>query len=293
VFPIFKGDKTKAVCDEFIASWREIILESPYFTPTEWFAHIGKEKGQGIIYAEEANEIIRKLNLKTFEAEYKCMIIWLPEKMNIIAANKVLKILEEPPQKTVFILITEEVELILPTMFSRCQVMRVPPISDNSLYTALSGQYQLPEHEIKSAVLMAGGNYIKAAELLENNEDNKLYLENFISVMRLAYGRKIMEMIDWSESIARLSGENQKGFLNYMLKSVRENFLITSGVGGRTVQSPDEKAFSEKFHQFINERNIFRLTEEIEKAHLHIVRNGKAKIVFFDMALSIMQLIRS
>jgi DNA polymerase-3 subunit delta' len=171
--------------------------------------------------------------------------------------------------------------------------MRVPPISDNSLYTALSEQYQLPEHEIKSAVLMAGGNYIKAAELLENNEDNKLYLENFISVMRLAYGRKIMEMIDWSESIARLSGENQKGFLNYMLKLVRENFLITSGVGGRTVQSPDEKAFSEKFHQFINERNIFRLTEEIEKAHLHIVRNGKAKIVFFDMALSIMQLIRS
>ncbi len=293
VFPIFKGDKQKAVCDEFISSWREMILESPYFTPNDWFAYIGKEKGQGIIYSDEASEIIRKLNLKTFEAEYKCMIIWLPEKMHPTAANKVLKILEEPPDKTVFILITEEVELILPTMLSRCQIVRVPPIDDAGLYNALSEQFQLTEHEIKSAVMMAGGNFIKAAELLENNEDNQLYLENFISLMRFAYSRNVMEMIEWSESMGRLSSENQKGFLNYMLKSVRENFMITSGAGSRVIQSPEEKTFSGKFHQFIHDRNIFALVEEIEKSHLHIIRNGKAKIVFLDMALSIMQLIRS
>lgn len=298
VFPIFKGDKLKAVCDEYISLWREIILESPYFTPADWFAHIGKEKGQGIIYSEEANEIIRKLNLKTFEAEYKCMIIWLPEKMHPAAANKVLKILEEPPDKTVFILITEESGLILPTMLSRCQVVKVPPIDDTSLYNGLSKQYQLSENEsdsykIKNAVMMAEGNFIKAAELLEYNEDNQLYLENFIALMRHAYSRNVMEMIDWSEKISRITPEQLKGFLNYMLKSVRENFMITSGAGSRVLQSPEEKAFSEKFHRFIHERNIFAIVEEIEKSYLHILRNGKPKIVFFDMALSIMRLIKA
>ena len=293
VFPIFKGEKTKAVCDEFLSSWREMILESPYFTPQDWFAYIGKEKGQGMIYAEEASEIMRKLNLKTFEADYKCMIIWLPEKMNVTASNKLLKILEEPPEKTVFILITEEIESMLPTMLSRCQAIRVPPIDDANLYNSLFSQFELSDHEVKGAVLMSDGNYLRAIDLLENNEDNQMYLDSFITLMRMAYGKKILDLIEWAESMGRLSLEKQKGFLGYMLKAMRENFMITEGAGSRVIQSPAERSFSEKFHPFINDRNIFTLTEEAERAHYHLTRNGRAKIIFMDMALSIMQVIKS
>jgi len=292
VFPIMKGDKSKAVCDEYIAEWREMVLDNAYFTPLQWYSYIGKEKGQGIIYSEEANEIIKKLNLKTFEAEYKCMIIWLPEKMHTVAANKLLKILEEPPDKTVFILITEDSEAILPTFLSRCQVVNVPSIDDNSLYKALSEQHQLPEHEIRNAVMMAEGNMVKALALLDSNGDHEMFLENFILLMRSTYSRKMMEVISWAETTSKLSNEKQKEFLSYCLKSVRENFMITAGAGNRVVQSPDEKTFSEKFHPFINENNIFQIVEELEKAYYHIERNGKAKLVFLDMAISVMKVIK-
>jgi len=292
VFPIMKGENTKGVCDEYIAEWREMILDNAYFTPLQWYTFIGKEKGQGIIYSEEAGEIIKKLNLKTFEAEYKCMIIWLPEKMHPVAANKLLKILEEPPDKTVFILITEEIEAILPTLLSRCQVVKVPAIDDSNLYKALCSQHQLPEHDIRNAVMMANGNMVRASAILENNGDNQLFLENFISLMRLSYARKIFDVIAWAEGVSKMSKEKQKEFLLYVLKSLRENFMLTVGAGNRIMQSPDEKAFSEKFHPFINEKNIFKIVEETEKAHYHIERNGKAKIIFLDMALSIMQVIK-
>jgi DNA polymerase-3 subunit delta' len=293
VFPIMKKDgKTNTVCDDYIFEWREMVLADPYFSALQWYTYIGKEKGQGTIYADEANEIIRKLNLKTFEAEYKCMIIWLPEKLHSTAANKILKILEEPPDKTVFILVTEAANEILPTLVSRCQLVKVPPLDDASLFAALSEKHELPEHEIRNAVLMSEGNLIKASSMLESTGDVEIYLEHFMSLMRLTYGKKIMELIAWAESVSRLSQDKQKEFLSYVLKSLRENFMITAGAGHRVIQAPEEKAFSDKFHPYINERNIFQMVEEMEKASYHIERNGKAKIIFLDLALTIMQLIR-
>jgi len=293
VFPLMKTDETTLVCNEFLSQWRQMVLANAYFTPLQWYAFIGRENKQGVIYAEEANEIIKKLNFKTFEADYKCMIIWLPEKMNISAANKLLKILEEPPDKTVFILIAEEPELILPTLLSRCQIVKIPPIKDSDLYETLQNQSDLPEHDIKNAVLLAEGNMIKATAILESNGDNQQFLDNFKMIMRAAYTFNVIEIIKLTEETAKLSKEKQKDYLMFMLKVIRDNFLICEGAGSKVVSRPEEVEFNSKFHPYINQRNVFTIVSEIEKAHFHLERNGNAKIIFLDMMLSIARVIKS
>lgn len=293
VFPLMKAGEQTLVCNEFLAEWREMLLADIYFTPLQWYAHIGRENKQGVIYAEEAAEIIKKLNLKTFEAEYKCMIIWLPEKMNIAAANKLLKILEEPPDKTVFILVSEETEQLLPTLLSRCQLVKIPPIKDSDLYEALQKQSDLTEHDIKNAILLAEGNMIKASVMLENTGNNQQFLENFILLMRASFTFSIIDIIKQVDEVTSYSKEKQKDFLIFMLKTIRDNFLITEGAGTKVIQRPEEAEFSTKFHRFINQRNVFKIVDEIEKAHFHIERNGSAKIVLLDMMLSIARVIKS
>lgn len=293
VFPLMKVKEDKLVCNEFMKEWREMLLSNIYFTPIQWYSHIGRENKQGTIYAEEAIEIIKKLNLKTFEAEYKCMLIWLPEKMNITAANKLLKILEEPPAQTVFILVAEDTEQMLTTLLSRCQLVRIPPIKDSDLYEALRSQFEIPEHDINNAVLLSEGNIIKAYTLLENNVDNQQFLESFKNAMRLAFTFNVVEIIKWSVETSGLSKEKQKDYLMFMLKVIRDNFLITEGAGNKVVHRPEEAEFSNKFHPFINERNVFKIVNEIENAYNHIERNGNPKIIFLDMMLSIARIIKS
>jgi DNA polymerase-3 subunit delta' len=293
VFPLMKVNETTLVCNEFLSEWREMLLADIYFTPLQWYSHIGRENKQGVIYAEEASEIIKKLNLKTFEAEYKCMIIWLPEKMNITAANKLLKILEEPPDKTVFILVAEETELLLPTLLSRCQSVKIPPIKDSDLYEALQKQSELTEHDIKNAVMLAEGNFIKASLILANSSNNQQFLDNFKLIMRAAFAFNMIDIIKQSDEIASFSKEKQKDFLLFMLKIIRDNFLITEGAGTKVIHRPEEAEFSSKFHPFINQRNVFTIVNEIEKAHFHLERNGSPKIVLLDMMLSIARVIKS
>lgn len=293
VFPIIKGTLSKAVCDDFIKEWREFVLDCAYFTPVQWYSFIGKEKGQGVIYSEEAGEIIRKLNLKTYEAEYKCMIVWLPEKFHPVTANKLLKILEEPPDNTVFILISENTDDVLQTLLSRCQLIKIPSIDDVSLYNSLKEMYSNPEHEIRNAAMLADGNFIKARSVIENSEENQVFLNHFMSLMRNAYQKKISELITWSEEISRISLEKQKEFLLYTLRIIRDNFFINVGLSNRIMQSENEKGFSDKFHPFINTNNVFSLEENIRKAYFHLERNGKPKLIFMDLSFSVMSVIKS
>ena len=293
VFPLMKVNENTLVCNEFMKEWREMLNSNIYFTPLQWYAHIGRENKQGTIYAEEAGEIIKKLNLKTIEAEYKCMLIWLPEKMNITAANKLLKILEEPPLKTVFILVAEETEQMLSTLLSRCQLVKIPPIKDSEMHEALSNQYQVSEHDLNNAVLLSEGNIIKAFKLLENNSDNQQFFESFKNAMRLAFSFNVVEIIKWTNEIAGFSKEKQKDFLMYMLKVTRDNFLITEGAENKVVHRPEEAEFSIKFHKYINERNVFTIVKELESAYNHLERNGNPKIILLDMMLSIARIIKS
>ncbi len=292
VFPVIKSTKFKdPVSDNYLPEWREIIAENPYFTPNYWYEFIGAEKKQGLIYAHESSEIIRKLNLKTYEAEYKVMIIWLPEKMNPVASNKMLKLLEEPPAKTLFLLVSENSGEIIQTILSRTQLVKIPKISESNLKAAIQSKYTLPEDELDMLIHLSDGNYVKALNNIDLTEDHKYHFELFTTLMRNCYLRKVLDLLKWVDEVSTLGREKQKAFLEYSLRMVRENFVLNIGEKDIVFLAKEEAEFSKKFSPFINEKNVMQITEEISNAHYHIERNGYSKIVLTDMILKLVKLI--
>lgn len=293
VFPVIKTPKFKEpVSDNFLEDWRLMIAQNPYFNIDQWFDRIGVENAQGLIYSHQSEEIIRKLNLKSYESEYKVMIIWLPEKMHVACANKLLKMIEEPPVKTLFILITENEEDIISTIRSRCQLITIPPIDPVSLSKAIG---ELPEAEgldIRNIVHLAKGNYSKALELLQPDEQTLFNLERFKELMRSSYGRKFTDLFKWVDQVAGIGREKQKNLLNYCLMILRENFIYNLKNKDLTFMNDQEEEFSKRFSPFINERNIIELTEVFETAYNHIGMNGNPRIIFTDVSFKITKLIR-
>lgn len=293
VFPVIKTKKfDKPVSDNFIEEWRQMIGQNPYFTSAQWFDHIGVENAQGLIYAHQSEEIIRKLNLKSYESEYKIMIIWLPEKMHVACANKLLKMIEEPPMKTLFILITESEEDIISTIRSRCQLINIPPIDSASLEKAIAELPEAEGHNIKNIVHLSKGSYSKALELLQPDEQTQFNLERFKELMRSAYGRKFTDLFKWVDQLSGIGREKQKSLLNYCLVILRENFIYNLKNSNLSFMNEQEVDFSKRFSPFINERNIIELTEVFETAFNHIGMNGNPKIIFTDVAFKITKLIR-
>lgn len=293
VFPVVKTPKFKEpVSDNFLEEWRAMIAQSPYFNLDQWFDMIGVENAQGLIYAHQSEEIIRKLNLKSYESEYKVMIIWLPEKMHVACANKLLKMIEEPPVKTLFILITENEEDIISTIRSRCQMITVPPIDPDSMTRALGNLPEAEGHDIRNVVHLAKGDFTKAVELLQPDEQTLFNLEKFKELMRFSYGRKYSDLFKWVDQVAGIGREKQKSLLNYFLNSLRENFIYNLKNKDLTFMSDQEEEFSKRFSPFINERNIQELTEVFELAFAHIGMNGNPRIIFTDVSFKIVKLIR-
>lgn len=293
VFPVVKTPKFKEpVSDNFLEEWRAMIAQSPYFNLDQWFDMIGVENAQGLIYAHQSEEIIRKLNLKSYESEYKVMIIWLPEKMHVACANKLLKMIEEPPVKTLFILITENEEDIISTIRSRCQMITVPPIDPDSMARALGNLPEAEGHDIRNVVHLAKGNFTKAVELLQPDEQTLFNLEKFKELMRFSYGRKYSDLFKWVDQVAGIGREKQKSLLNYFLNGLRENFIYNLKNKDLTFMSDQEEEFSKRFSPFINERNIQELTEVFELAFAHIGMNGNPRIIFTDVSFKIVKLIR-
>jgi len=293
VFPVIKTPKFKEpVSDNFLEDWRQMIAKNAYFSLDQWFETIGVENAQGLIYSHQSEEIIRKLNLKSYESEYKVMIIWMPEKMHVACANKLLKMIEEPPVKTLFVLVTESEEDIISTIRSRCQLIPIPPIDSISLEKAVM---QLPEAEgcdIRNIVHLSKGNYAKALELLQPDEQTIFNLDRFKELMRLTYGRKFTDIFKWVDQIAGIGREKQKSLLNYFLIILRENFVYNLKNSNLTFMCDQEEEFSKRFSPFINERNILELTEVFETAYSHIGMNGNPRIIFTDIAFKITKLIR-
>lgn len=293
VFPVVKTPKFKEpVSDNFIEEWRKLILEKTYFSLDEWFNYIGVENAQGLIYSHESDEIIRKLNLKSFESEYKVMIIWMPEKMHISCSNKLLKMIEEPPVKTLFLLVTENEEDIIGTIRSRCQLTKVPCIGPKAMASVFEKMTEASEKDINNLVHLGRGDYLKATELIQSSEANQYNLERFKELMRFAYGRKFMDLFGWINEVSTIGRERQKIFLNYSMKLVRENFVNNIKNPALVYMDEEEQSFSSRFSPFINERNIIPISEEFEKAYRHIEMNGNARIVFTDFSLRIVKLIR-
>ena len=295
VFPVVKKKSNEeAVSDNFIEEWREFVGKSPWFTLNSWLDHIEVGNAQGMIFASEASEIIRKLNLKTFEADYKIMIIWLPERMHPASANKLLKMIEEPPEKTLFLLVSDEPDKIIPTILSRCQLVKIPSFTNEEIKGFLRGSFGTTEIKSTDIARVANGNIIRAIQLTENDESSLQNLEYFKQLMRFAWKRDVISVISWSEEMAGLGREAQKNFLSYSLRLLRENLMLTlDQLQNRLVFLAGEEAeFASRFHPFITSENVYPLADEFGLAYSHIVANGYSKVIFLDLGLKVARLIR-
>ncbi len=283
------------VSNDFIEEWRSTVLDNPYLSLSKWYERIGIEKKQGIINRKESYEMIRLLNLKSFESEYKVMIVWMPEKMNQVAANKVLKILEEPPPKTLFILVSENTHALLPTILSRTQIIKIPRVDDQSLTQALKENNMLTPEELQNMVKLANGNYLMARNLLYEKEEHEFHLHQFTAMMRLTYGGKIAEILKWIDDFVALGREKQKHFLLYATRMIRENFMLNLMAGGEreiVYLTEKEAEFSKNFSPYIRKENVIQIVDELNKAHANISANANSRIVLFDLCLKIMRLIK-
>ena len=288
VFPVISSPKfSQAVSDNYISEWRELINKNPYISLNGWLEYIGSENKQGLISTHESGQIIKKLNLKSFESEYKIMIIWMPEKMNQTASNKLLKMIEEPPPKTIFLLVSENKNQLLKTIVSRTQIIAVPRIDSESLQNALISKHDLNNEESSNIVRLSEGSYLRAIEIISHNESSKENFERFTSFMRLSYQKDVIELNKWVDDIAGIGREKQKSFLKYSMRFIRDNFMLNRKEDNLAFTSNEETEFSKKFSPFIKPENIFQINEELNTAYYHIVRNGYAKIIFFDLGLKL------
>ena len=281
----------KPVSDDFAKEWHELIMAGPYFPMNEWLEQMGGENQQAIITAGESDALIRKLSLKSSQGGYKVSLIWLPERMNIECANKILKLLEEPPQQTIFLLVCEEPEKLLETIRSRVQRVDIKRLTEEDIQEGLTSKRGLTEENARRVAHMANGSWLKALELLSVDSENEFFLDMFQTLMRLAYQRKVKDLKTWSERMAGMGREKQKRFLEYFLRLVRENFVYNFQTPELCYMSQREEDFAKNFARFINEANIIPISDLANLAIRDIGQNANGKIVFFDFALQMIVLL--
>ena len=285
------GSDHKPVSLDFAREWHELIMQGPYFTMDEWMRAMGGENQQAIITAGESDALVHALSLKSSQGGYKVSIIWLPERMNIECANKLLKLIEEPPQQTVFLMVCQEPDKLLETIRSRVQRIDVRKIDDESIREALMERRGLSEANATSIARRANGNWLKALEEIEAGSEKEQFFDLFKMLMRLAYQRRVNDLKRWSETMAGMGREKQKRFLEYFLQLVRENFMYNFQREELCYMTQQEEEFATKFARFINEANVIPINELANRALRDIGQNANAKIVFFDFALQMIMLL--
>jgi len=294
-FPIYKKNSGKPTfCDEFLKEWRTLNLNYPYFGMQEWMAESGAENQQLIIYADESDAILKKLSLKASQGGYKVMIIWLPEKLHETCANKLLKLLEEPPAQTIFILVSEQPDKVLQTIRSRTQMIHLPRLSQEDIEQTLVNQHHILEAEAHRIARSSAGNMAAALRSITDDSEQQLYFDLFVNLMRLSYVRKVKEMKQWADKVASMGRERQKAFLQYAQNMIRENFIYNfHRQSDLNYMSENEASFAVKFAPFINENNVIGIMDELSIAQRDIGQNVNAKIVFFDFSLKMIVLIKN
>lgn len=285
------GSDHMPVSDDFAKEWNSLITDTPYFGMDEWMQMMGGENQQAIITAGESDELVRKLSLKSSQGGYKISLIWLPERMNIACANKLLKLIEEPPQQTLFILVSEEPDKLLETIRSRVQRIDIKRIKEDDICQALIERRGIDETAARRISRLANGSWLKALEELQAGSENELFLDMFILLMRLAYQRKIKDLRKWSEQMAGMGREKQKRWLTYFLRMTRENFMYNFQNTELNYMTQKEEDFARNFARFIHEKNILPISDLANLAIRDIGQNANAKIVFFDFALQMIVLL--
>lgn len=298
IFPVVKTKKfAKPVSNDFLELWREFVSKMPYHGYSDWLKFLNLDNQQAGIFTQESSEIIRKLSFKPYESEYKVMIIWMPDKMNSSTSNKLLKILEEPPVNTIFILVTDNVDRIIPTIRSRTQIINLPKITYQDMNDSLKEKYNFADEKLQEIIRISDGNFLKAEEVINAgfNENTSDLFDRFAQLMRIAYGMRINDLIAFSENISLEGREYQKNFLEYALKMLRENFILnlSSNKSNEIIYLTDkEKQFSNNFSKFITKNNIFEINLQFTEAYNHIERNGYSKLIFLDLGLKISKLLK-
>jgi len=282
----------KPITDYFLVQWREALLNNPYLTEAQWYEQLEIENKQGRISVHEANRIIERLNFKAFESEYKVLVLWLPERMRDEAANRLLKLVEEPPDKTVFLLVCEDTTRVIKTILSRAMPLRVPPIAETEICQALMLRQSLPEHQAAKIARLSAGSYSRALSLLQSESEQNVYFEWFAYIMRMAYAGRFLDLLEWMETITRAGREKQKNFLLYAEHLTRECYMFNRGADKTVYLMGEEEDFARKFSPFVNERNVEELFGQLNLALGHIAQNGNPSVIFTDLFLQISRLLR-
>ena len=289
--------KSKPKSIDFIGDWRQFVLGNPYGSLFDWYQILGVQNKQGEIRVEDAQEIVRLLSLKSYEGGYKVMIIWMAEKMNIAASNKLLKMLEEPTDKTLFVLVVENEEDLLQTIRSRCQAIQFGAIPEKEIQAALLSRGVTDVRQASKIAHQAQGNYSKALQLLHEKSEDDIFEKWFVDWVRAAFRAKgntaiIQELIAWSEQIAGLGRETQKKFLSYCINMFRQALLLNYQTTSLVYIEPKIDKFKlENFAPFVNGNNIQEIFKELSDAIYHIERNGNAKIILTDLSIKLTRLI--
>ncbi len=295
VYPIIRLDKMKAeykpTSDDFARPWHEMVCKSPYFSFTQWMEAMGATNKQAIITTAESDSLTRKLSLKSSMGGYKVVIIWKPERAHEVFSNKILKLLEEPPKHTVFLLVSQEPESLLETIRSRTQRIDVPHIDEETIRQALIEQRGLQTDDATRIAHMAHGSWLHALEFLSADNERGEFLQQFASLMRLCYARNLKGLKTWCDTIAAMGREKEIRLFTYFMQQVRENFIYNFHQPELNFQTKEEDAFSSKFARFINEKNVIEINELFQQTQQDIEGNAKEKIVLFDMALQLIVLL--
>lgn len=296
-FPVIRPTGTssehKMSSDDFIMQWREMLSKSTYVTMDQWLTAMDAVNQQAQMGVGESDALIRKLSLKSSQGRYKISVIWLPERMNIECANKLLKLLEEPPVQTIFIMVCEQPEYLLDTIRSRAQRIDIKRINTADIEHALIERRGIEPEVAQRLARLAHGSWSKAVGVLDANSENGQFLEMFMMLMRLAYMRNIKDLKKWSEAVASYGREKQRRMLTYFARMVRENFMYNFRVAELTYMTQEEEQFAQKFSPFINERNVVEFSELINVSIRDIGQNANAKMVFFDFALKAIMLLKT
>lgn len=297
-FPVATTDKIKnhPVSNHFMEEWRQLIERQPYGNLFDWYRILGIDNKQGQIGVDEAQDIVKALSLKSYEGGYKVMLIWMAEKMNTSASNKLLKLIEEPPNKTIFILITEDEEQIINTIKSRCQLLHFPPLAEEVIKNALIKNYQIPETDAIKIAHQANGNYNKACDLVFSDSEDTQFEDWFVFWIRSAFKAKgnksaIHDLISWSETIAKTGRETQKQFLNFCLDFFRQALLLNYKTESLVYMEPKTSFKLENFAPYVHGNNIMDISNELQDAIYHIERNGNSKIILTDLSIKLTRLL--
>jgi DNA polymerase III subunit delta' len=299
VYPTVSTDsvKSKPKSIDFLSEWRTFLKENPYGSLFDWYRLLGVQNKQGEIRVDDAQEVLKSLALKSYEGGYKVMIIWMADKMNIAASNKLLKLLEEPTDKTLFILISENEEDIIQTIRSRCQVLHFNGLSENVIAQALVSRENIEARMAAKIAHQSQGNYNKALQLLQEDGEDVFFEKWFVDWVRAAFRAKgnaaaIQDLISWSETVAGLGRETQKKFLLFCTDMFRQALLLNYQATSLVYMEPKIEKFKlENFAPFVNGKNIEAIFTELSDAMYHIERNGNAKIILTDLSIKLTRLI--